>query len=399
MAFDYTQSHYHGHFRFFAFYLFLVHNCKEARLNRIYALIRKELIAVWRDKKTRFILFFPPTVQLFIFAFAATLDVKHISIGILNRDNGEKGFELVQRFRGSPIFSHIFELSSIEELSSFINYQRGLIALSIDETFSRNLDAGKPTNIQVILDGRKSNTAQIIAGYTATIVQQFSEDLAKQEFIQIYQPQLIPRNWFNSNLLYYWFTVPGLLAILTTVEALLITGLSVARERELGTFDQLLVSPLTPAEILIGKTIPSIIIGLAEGTILVLAILLIFQIPLTGSVLFLYLSMLVYITSITGAGLFISSLCATQQQAILGAFIFLTPAILLSGFATPIENMPVWLQYATYINPVRYFMYISRGIFLKALPASAILNNTWPLVLIAIGNLTTAAWFFRRRFT
>ncbi len=368
-------------------------------MNRILALIIKELISVWRDKKSRFILIFPPIWQLFIFAFAATLDVKNVTIGILNRDNGEASFELVQRVRGSPIFTHIVYLEAIEEIAPFIDNQKGPIVISIDEEFSRKLEAHQSAPVQMILDGRKSNTAQIIAGYMTTIVEKFSREFAQKEKIPVEPIEIVPRNWFNPNLLYYWYTVPGLLAILTMVEALLITGLSVARERELGTFDQLLVSPLSPTEILIGKTIPAIIIGMAEGTIIVLAILFVFQIPFYGSLFLLYLSMLIYVAAITGVGLFISSLCSTQQQAILGSFVFLTPAILLSGFATPIDNMPVWLQYVTLINPTRYFMYISRGIFLKAIPASAVLNHVWLLLLIAIFNLTAAARFFRRRFT
>jgi ABC-2 type transport system permease protein len=367
-------------------------------LNRILALVIKELLSVWRDKKSRFILIFPPLWQLFVFAFAATLDVKNVTIGIVNRDLGKQGFELVQRFEGSPIFTHLIHLSSIEAITPFIDNQQGPVVLSIDEEFSRKLEAKEKAPIQIILDGRKSNTAQIIAGYINTIVEQFSQELSHQENIPTQPIRIIPRNWFNPNLLYHWFTIPGLLAVLTMVEALLITGLSVARERELGTFDQLLVSPLLPSEILIGKTIPAILIGMAEGMLLIFAIFAIFHIPLEGSFLLLCFSMLIYVTAITGVGLLISSLCATQQQAILGSFVFLTPAILLSGFATPIENMPVWLQYATYLNPTRYFMYISRGIFLKDLSTQTILNQVWPLCLIAIFNLTAAACFFRRRF-
>lgn len=367
-------------------------------MNRIIALIIKELISLWRDKKTRFILIFPPLWQLFVFSFAATLDVKNVTIGILNRDHGEMGFELVQRFKGSPIFTHVILLEAVPSIAPFINEQVGPAVLSIDEEFSRKLDANLSPSLQLILDGRKSNTSQIVAGYVATIINEFAREMARKEKLPVQPIEIVPRNWFNPNLLYNWFTIPGLLAVLTMVEALLITGLSVARERELGTFDQLLVSPLSPSEILIGKTIPAIIVGLLEGLILIASICLLFHIPFEGSFLLLLFSMLIFVTAITGVGLFISSLCSTQQQAILGSFVFLTPAILLSGFATPIENMPSWLQHVTYINPARYFMYISRGIFLKDLPASTTLHHLWPLALIALFNLTAAARFFRRRF-
>ncbi|HLB53133.1 MAG TPA: ABC transporter permease [Chlamydiales bacterium] len=369
------------------------------RVSRIFALIIKELIAVWKDKKSRFVLILPPIWQLFVFAFAATLDVQNITIGILNRDNGEKGFELIQRIRGSSYFTHLVYLPSVEAITPFINDQKGTIVLSIDESFSRKIDAEEPATLQLILDGRKTNTAQIIAGYVATIVSQYNLDLTAHLSQHITKIELIPRNWFNPNLLYPWFTVPGLLAILTMVVTLLIIVLAVARERELGTFDQLLVSPLTPTEIVIGKAIPAIFIGMIEGTIIVLAILFVFQIPFFGSLSLLYLAMFFYVAAVTGVGLFISSLCRTQQQAVLGAFVFITPSILLSGFATPIENMPNWLQTATLFNPVHYFIYISRGTFLKAIPPSIVLENIWPLALIALIVLTIAGYFFRHRFT
>ncbi|MDE3055839.1 MAG: ABC transporter permease [Verrucomicrobiota bacterium] len=360
---------------------------------RLISLIIKEFIAVWQDRKSRFLLIFPPLWQLFIFAFAATLDVKNVTVGILNRDSGEKGFELVERLRGSPFFTHLVYLSSVEEIAPFIDMQKGPVVVSIDETFSRFLDAGESASVQLILDGRKSNTAQIILGYMSDIVARFNSDL----FPAPSTIQIVPRNWFNPNLLYPWFTVPGLLGILTLVVTMLVVVLAVAREREIGTFDQLLVSPLTPTEIVLGKSIPAILIGMAEGTLIVLAILFVFRIPFSGSLPLFYLAMFFYVVAISGVGLFISSLCNTQQQAILGAFVFFMPSILLSGFATPIETMPEWLQWVTAINPVRYFEFISRGTFLKALPASVILENIWPLACTALVTFPVAGFFFRKR--
>jgi ABC-2 type transport system permease protein len=366
-------------------------------LGRISALLIKEILAVWRDKKSRFILIVPPLIQLFIFAWAATLDVTNATIGILNRDNGEQGFELVQRFHGAPVFTKIVYLQGVEEIKPFIDNQNGLMVLSIDEQFSRNLDAHHAADIQLILDGRKSNTTQILYGYASTIISQFNVDFAKRARIKQQQTALIPRNWFNPNLLYYWYNVPSLCAILSMLTSLMVTALSIARERELGTFDQLLVSPMLPIEILIGKALPAILIGVAEGTIIILAGVFIFQIPFTGSVWALYFSLFVFVCSIVGVGLFISSLCTTQQQAILGTFVFMSPAVLLSGFATPIENMPKWLQVATYANSLRYFLVIAKGTFLKAMPVNIVLSNTWQMAIIAICTLTIATWFFRKR--
>lgn len=366
-------------------------------LQRIFALILKEFLAVWRDKKSRFVLIFPPLFQLLVFAYGATLDVKNVHMGILNRDNGEQAIELVQRFNGSPLFTKITYLKAVEEIAPFIDNQEGVMVLSIDEQFSRNLDADKRSDVELILDGRKSNTAQIVAGYASTVIQQFNTDFTNKYNIPQQQTVLVPRNWFNPNLIYTWFNVPNLSGVLTMLIGLIVTALSIARERELGTFDQLLVSPLMPIEILIGKSIPAIIIGMMEGSIIVFAAIFIFDVPLTGSLLYLYLGMFVFICSVVGVGLFISSLSSTQQQAILGSFIFLGPAILMSGYATPIENMPPWLQTVTYINPLRYYLVIAKGVFLKTMPLSIVLSNVWPMAIIAFFTLSISTWFFRHK--
>src|SRR5262245_29029973 len=210
-------------------------------------------------------------------------------------------------------------------------------------------------------------------------------------------PSPVVRHWFNPNLDYVWYTVPSLIAVISLLIGVILTALSVARERELGTFDQLMVSPLRTHEILIGKTVPPLMIGLVHATVYVLAALFVFEVPLRGSLLLLYPSLIVYLAAVIGVGLFISSLSTTQQQAILGAFLFAAPAILLSGFATPIENMPAWLQPLTMVNPLRHFLVVVKGVFLKGLPASEILRNTIPLIVIALVTLTAAAWLFRRR--
>lgn len=364
---------------------------------RILSLIVKEILAVWRDKKSRFVLIVPPIIQLAIFSMAATLDVKNVPIAILNRDAGAESFELLQRFHGSPIFNSILYLKKVGDIADVIDNQRAVMVIHIDEQFSRRLRAKENVDIQLILDGRRSNTAQIVQGYTLNIINQYNHDFTARLNITQQNSELFPRNWFNPNLLYYWFNVPNLSGILSMLIALTITALSVARERELGTFDQLLVSPLLPFEILIGKTIPALIIGLFEGSIILAAAVFIFKIPFVGSLLLIYLAMFVFISSIVGVGLFISSLSTTQQQAILGSFVFMTPAVTLSGYATPIENMPIWLQKATLLNPLRYYLVIAKGIFLKGMPVYIVFENIWPMALIAGFTLTGATLFFRRR--
>lgn len=364
---------------------------------RLYALIIKEFLAIWQDKKSRVVLIVPPMIQLCVFAFAATLDVKNVSIAVLNRDEGKLSYELVQRFQGSPVFNEITYLRGESEIRHVIDTQKVSMVLQIDEQFSRNLLAHEPATIQLILDGRKSNSTQIIQGYAAKIVDQYNQDLARQWHLPVASSVLVQRNWFNSNLLYPWFTVPGLIGILTTLITLTLTSLSIARERELGTFEQILVSPLRPIEILIGKAVPVILIGMAEGSMILIAAVLLFQIPFTGSLLALYLAMFFFICSIAGIGLFLSSLSNTQQQALLSVFVFMSPAVALSGFATPVENMPDWLQVCTLANPLRFFLVIVRGLFLKDLPMAVVLENTYPIALIALFTLTASTWFFRTR--
>lgn len=366
-------------------------------LHRIWTLIIKELLAVWRNHKTRMLLIMPPILQLFIFAWAATLDVKNVPIGILNKDNGAMSFELLQRFHGAPLFSQIYDLQAVEDIAPFVDNQKGLMVIHIDEQFSRNLMAQKPAHVQLILDGRKSNTTQILYGYASSIIEQFNNERLATIHLDVRQSTIVSRNWFNPNLLYYWYNVPSLCAILSMLTSLAITALSISRERELGTFDQLLVSPMLPIEILIGKALPAIFIGLVEGTLILLAAIYLFQVPFTGSFLLFYLSMFLFVASIVGVGLFISALCSTQQQAILGSFLFISPAISLSGFATPVENMPFWLQNFTYINPLRYFLVIVKGSFLKAIPATVVFSNILEMIIIACVTLSAATWLFRRR--
>lgn len=365
--------------------------------HRIWALMIKEFLAVWRDKKSRYVLIVPPITQLFIFAFAATLDVKNVPIGILNLDNGEKGYELVERFQGTPFFSKIVFLKAQQEIAPFIDNMKGVMVVFIDQQFSRNLDAKKPADIQLILDGRRSNTAQIVAGYTSQIIEQYNTDVAHQSLIQLQNSKLVVRNWFNPNLIYYLFNVPSLSGILTMMVGLIVTSLSVAREKEIGTFDQLLVSPLSQFEILVGKTVPAICIGLIEATVILAIGTLVLGVPFRGSFVLFYLSVLVFVTSIVGVGLFISSLAQTQQQAVLGSFVFMSPSIMLSGFSTPIENMPNWLQPITCLIPLKYFLLNAKGLFLKAIPAHIVWNNLWPMMIIGCVTLVTASWFFRRR--
>jgi ABC-2 type transport system permease protein len=364
---------------------------------RIRSLIVKELLAVWRDKKSRIILIVPPLIQMVIFSFAATQEVKDVPIAVRNKDYGVYARDLVARLEGSPNFSRVMHLASDADIAPALDSRRVLMVVQLGPDFSREVAAGRPAAVQLLLDGRRSNAAQLVAGYASEIVARYDAELARDRAAPPPPSTVVARVWFNPNLEPTWSTVPALVAILTTLMGVMVTGLSVARERELGTFEQLLVSPLSPAEIIVGKTVPALLIGVTEGIGMVLVAVFVFRVPLHGSVGLLALSMVVYLTAVIGVGLFVSSLARTQQQAILGAFVFMVPAILLSGFASPIENMPPWLQTLTLANPVRHFMVIVKGLFLKAMPAGEVLANLWPLAVIAAVNLSAATWLFRRR--
>jgi ABC-2 type transport system permease protein len=364
---------------------------------RLLALIVKELLVLLRDPRSRVILIGPPVIQLVVFSYAATLEVKNVDVVVLDRDEGASGGELVRRIEGSPSFRTVKPVHDPADVRKAIDQEQAIAAIDIGPSFSRDLVAGRPASVQILLDGRRSNAAQLVNGYLGEIASSYigDENAASHRVATV--PRVVTRNWFNPNLNSQWFMVPGLIASIALMIGLIVTGLSVARERELGTFDQLMVSPLRTHEILLGKMLPPIMIGCVHITIYVIATIFLFGVPLRGSLLLLYGSALVFLAAVVGIGLFISALSATQQQAILGCFLFMVPATLLSGFATPIANMPVWLQAVTVINPLRYFLAVTRGVFLKGMALPDVAANTAPLALIAAITLTAAAWLFRRR--
>ncbi len=363
--------------------------------SRITTLIIKELQALLRDPQSRMILIMPVVLQLALFPFAATLEVTNNTLAVFNEDSGKASIELVQRFSKAQAFSEMILLFNEAEVRQVLDDQQALIVIRFPADFSRDIAAGRSAKIQALLDGRRSNSGQIALGYVQQILQTYTDERLTNNK-QVIRSSLIIRNQFNPNLDYVRHIVPSLVAIITTISTLIVTALSVAREREQGTLDQLLVSPLTPAMIMVGKTLPAMIVAMVQATIILLAGIFIYQIPFVGSFTLLYVSMVFYILALAGFGLLISSICATQQQAFLGVFSFVMPAILLSGFVSPVENMPLWLQYLDWLNPLRHFIVIVKGVFLKDMGLFEILHNLWPLLVIAAGTLSAANWMFRR---
>jgi ABC-2 type transport system permease protein len=366
-------------------------------LHRVFALVIKELLAVLKDTKSRMVLIGPPIIQLVVFGYAATYDLNHVPFAVYNEDRSQPSRELVARFEGAPAFQEIARIHSDVEVAPLIDQRKALMVLHIDRRFSRNLLAGSPGPVQLILDGRNSNTALLVVGYANTIVTDFDSWWASRHGGVKPPATLDLRARFNENLESRWFIVPGIVALLTQVVTLLVTALSVAREREAGTFDQLLVTPMRPIDILLGKSIPGLLIGSIEATFIITAGVLWFGVPLRGGFVALYLGLFLFLLSVIGIGLMISSLSVTQQQALLGTFLFMVPSIILSGFATPIANMPPLVQYATYINPMRYFLIVVRSVFLEGASILSLTPQYWPMMVIGLATLAMAGWLFRRR--
>ena len=364
--------------------------------HRLKALIIKEILALVRDPRSRVVLIGPPLLQLFVFSFAATLEVRNNSLAIWNEDSGMVSVELVQRISSMGAFEDVQYIHDEAAFDRQIDRQKSILAIHIPQDFSRNLVGGKASMIQVIVDGRRSNSGQIAMGYLVEVIRQYQEESSVQTGFG--PGEVTVQHWYNPNLHYFWFVVPSLVAILTTLMTMIVTALSLSRERELGTFDQLMVSPLTSGIILAGKAIPAFFVAMAEASVIVYFGIFVFQIPFQGSIAVLYLTMAAYILSLVGIGLFISSVCQTQQQAILGVFSFVLPAVLLSGFASPIDNMPDWLAKLTVLNPLLHFREICKGVFLKDISSAAIWSHTYPMLLLAAVNITASVWIFRRKF-
>jgi len=365
-------------------------------LHRVATLILKELQALLRDRQGRMLLIVPVLLQLAVFPFAATLEVKNNTLAIFNEDLGSESAELLQRFSRAQAFTQIVYLHDESELRQSIDRQQELLVLRFAPEFSRCLASGSPAKIQAVLDGRRSNSAQVALGYVRQILQGYLDDRNVSQN-RITLSSLEVRHWFNPNLDYVYHIIPSLVAIITTVSTLVVTALSIAREREQGTFDQLLVSPLTPGMIMVGKTVPALLVATFQATIILSAGVFVYRIPFQGFLPLLYGSMFFYIVALAGFGLLISSVCSTQQQAFLGVFSFMVPAVLLSGFPSPVENMPLWLQYIDWFNPLRHFIVIVKGVFLKSIGVDLLFSVLWPLLVIAAITLTAAGWMFRRR--
>lgn len=362
-------------------------------LRRIRAIVAKELLVLLGDRISRMMLIVPPILQIFTFGYAATLEVKNIHIGILNNDSGYYSRELVNRIAAAPSFTKVMYPGSQKALQEAIARRDILLALVFDQEFSRQVERGKPARVQAILDGRRSNASQLAGAYTGQIISGLAAEISGAS------PAISidTRFWFNPNLEFQWYFLPNLIGLISMMLGLIVTGLSVAREREMGTFSQLLVSPASAAEIAIGKLAPGCFVGIFEGVLFWLIATIGFGVPFSGSFWLFLAALAIFALAASSVGLMISSLCQTQQQAFLGAFTVGVPCILISGAVTPLLNMPQFLQTLSQINPLRHFTVINLGLFIKDITLAAALANMAKILAIAVCATAIAIWMFGRR--
>ena len=362
---------------------------------RIKALIKKEFLTIFKDPKSRALIVFPPIIQLVVFANAITLEVKNINLSVLDYSKTYYSRELISRFENSKWFKKVYFRKNLKELREDIDLKNVDVGLIIQNDFAKNISSKKSSEILVVADGRQTNSASIVSGYVSTIVSEYSSELEKRFGIEAYPINFVVRNWYNPNIEYKWFLTVSMIVMLALVLSLLLSALSIARERELGTFNQLLVSPLSRDEILFSKVIPPLISAFVSSIIITIIVACVFKVPFGGIIWLYLLATFVSLFSIIGIGLFISSLAYTQQQAILGVFAFQTPAVLLSGFVSPVEDMPLFFQYLSCLNPLRYYMLIIKGVYFKNMEVLTVFLNLIPLVLIACFTLFVARFSFK----
>ncbi|MFC1745224.1 ABC transporter permease [Candidatus Riflebacteria bacterium] len=372
-------------------------------LQRFKQMLIKEFIQILRDKRMKAVIFVIPVIQLFIFAHAATLDLKVVMTAVYDQDNSSSSRELTKRLEKSGYFVISHYLKNEKEGQHFIDAGRVDVWLTFPPDFENKILQGNSAQLGIILDGNNSNTAAIILNYIQKIILQYSQELFEKRWQEKNAGRAMPgridlrsRMWFNENLESLNFYVPGILSILVTLITLMLTGMAVVREKEIGTMEQIMVTPISSSEFILGKTIPFAIIGMIDVSLVIFVAVNLLGVPMRGSYLLLYLCFAIYIMTTLGMGLFISTISGTQQQAMMTTFFFFFPAMLLSGFMFPIPNMPEVVQWLTLFNPLRYLLVIVRGIFLKGVGFEVLLPQILPLFCIGILTLSLSVTRFKK---
>jgi len=360
-------------------------------LERLYRMLVKEFIQVLRNPRMRAVIFVIPVVQVLVIGYAVSTDVRHLPMAVYDLDRTPASRDLVARFEGSGCFDVVRRITLEAEILEVLDSGEAKAVLRLNRGFSENLQGGRGAVAQLLLDGSDSNTASVALSYAARLAGDFNRALLEKRFsratglrLEAEPITLVSRAWFNPNLDSRHFFVPGVLAMLVAVVSIILSSMAIVREREIGTMEQIMVTPIGRLEFILGKTIPFALIGFVDVALITLVAVFWFQVPLLGNPFFLFLGTGLYLLSTLGVGLLISTVSATQQQAMMTAFFFMLPAFMLSGFVYPIANMPEVVQWFTYLNPLRYYLVIIRGVFLKGLGPTVL----WPqmLALAALGG-------------
>lgn len=363
----------------------------------VLTLLRKEALMILKDKRGRIILIMPLIVQTVIFGHVATYDLNKVEYALLDEDHSGASRELVKQFDGSPIFHRVMTLSNSSEISDVLDNKKALMVLHIGPDFERQLNQGKTVPVQILVDGRNSNTAGTASNYASSLVEAFNANRRYDTGTAAKRLTISSRSWFNPNLETRWGMLSALIAVLALIQVMVLAGQSVAREKEQGTFDQLLVTPFGPMTIMLGKALPPVLVGLAQSSIVFFFARYVFSIPYSGSFLLLYLALILFNFAVVGIGLCVSAFSSTMQQAMLYCFTLLMPMVLLSGFATPVSSMPKIFQWATLLNPVRYAVEFTQRLYLEGAGFNEIQQTLWPLLVIAVVTLGAASKLFRTK--
>jgi ABC-2 type transport system permease protein len=369
---------------------------------RAKAILVKEFKQIFRDPRMKTVIFITPLLQIILFGYAANKDINYVPTTIYDRDNTKESRELQHAFTYSTYFVPERFIYSDGEQNNLLDKGLATVVIRIDRGFGRDLMAGKDASIQLTFDGTDSNTAMVVMGYANSIISRYQQDLVEERVASLGWTRGVPsvdlrdRAWFNGNLISRNYYLPGVIASIVTMMSLLLTAMAIVKEKEIGTMEQLIVSPIQPLELIIGKLLPFAVIALIQINLITALGVLWFHIPLRGSLLLLLFSTCVYLFTTLGIGLFISTISATQQEAEMSIFLFYMPTILLSGFAYPIANMPKAIQYFTFINPLRYFMVIIRSIFLKGVGLDVLWMQLLPLAAMGFFMISLSALRFRK---
>lgn len=373
-------------------------------LGRLRHMLIKEFIQVFRDKRTRFVLFGPPIIQMLIFGYAATLQIKHVPTAIVDYDNTLASRDLISRFEASEYFAVRVLPADRRQIPVLIDSGDVTLAMQINAGFAQDLGKGRTANLQVIVDSSDSNTALIGLGYVNQVAGNFAQDYQMSR-LQRLSPAMIPgmphialdrRPWYNKDLSDRWFFIPGVIGNLIMIIVVNLTAFAVVREREIGTLEQIMVTPIRRVEFILGKTIPFFLIGLLDAMLVTAFGTLWFGVPLRGSIGVLTVGTILFLMCVLGIGLFISTISRTQQQAMMTAFFFIMPSIVFSGFGTPISSMPETMQWLTYLNPLRYFQEILRSVYLKGTGLDVLWQQMAAMALLGIIMLTVSVFRFQK---